>query len=94
MELFELAGEVGINWKKLGLYLGLRACHLSSLDHDNPLTEDKAFHALIEWHEGVSKTADERGLLAKALKRCGLVGLAESISIKGNYAYTLLIFFL
>ena len=78
VELLELAGEVGTHWKKLGLYLGLRACHIASLNCDHPMTEDKAFNMLIQWHEGLSKKDNARVLLSKALKKCGLVSLAES----------------
>ncbi|XP_072032305.1 uncharacterized protein [Amphiura filiformis] len=77
VELLELAGEIGTSWKKLGLYLGLRACHIAMLNCDHPLTEDKAFHMLIHWHEKLSQKDNARAMLSKALKKCGLVSLSE-----------------
>ena len=78
VELLELAGEVGVDWKKLGIYLGLRASQIASINTDYPMTEDKAFQMLMRWKKGLSKTADARVLIGRALMKCGLVGLAES----------------
>ncbi|XP_072031723.1 uncharacterized protein [Amphiura filiformis] len=79
VELLQLAEEVGIQWKNVGVYLGLKACHIFAINSDYAMTEDKAFNMLIQWRQRLSRVANARHLLGKALMKCNLVSLAEKI---------------
>ena len=79
IELLQLAEKVGIQWSSLAIYLGLKKCHVDALNFDYPLTVDKAFNMLIQWRQGLSKMADARHLLGKALKKCNLVSLVATV---------------
>ena len=76
----DLAKEVGVKWRILGIYLGLQACDVDVLDMDYPLTANKAFHMLVQWRDGLSSKTDARELLGKGLGHCGLRRLQEKIT--------------
>ena len=82
VELRELSEEVSVHWQSVGVYLGLKACHIAAINSDYDMTEEKAFNMLIQWRQRLTTRTHARVLLGKALRRCKLEDLAEKVDAR------------
>ena len=90
IELMELAEKIDVDdWRKLGLWLGIREAALSKYERENWFSGAASigtYKMLCDWRKNCVD-AEQRNALAIALQRCELRHLAKEVLKTGEYKH-------
>ncbi|XP_022086118.1 E3 ubiquitin-protein ligase TRIM71-like [Acanthaster planci] len=81
-DLAELAGELGAEWERLGIFLGLNNSEVQKIKADHDHTDNRIYQMLLKWKQQAPTGTNLIGTLCEALQKVRRYDLAESLSYR------------